>query len=194
MAATVPGSPGQTRISLARKAAEQGLRILPADTAAGLWRFSADVTSTTDYQELVGLAPLTDRARARLAAAVRKLSYVPGGGTGLYDTVLAAVRRVRQSYDPSRVNSIVVLTDGKDEADDNHRIALRTLLGALDIERRSSRPVKVISVAYGPESDAHALRLMSAASGGAFYDATDPRTLPTIFGNAIGRRLCQQSC
>jgi Mg-chelatase subunit ChlD len=194
MAAAVPGDPGQTRISLARDAADEGLKILPANTVAGLWRFSADLTSTTDYQQLVGMAPLTRTTRARLAAAVRGLDYVPAGGTGLYDTVLAAVRTVGATYDPSRVNSVVLLTDGKDEADANHRIALQTLLTALDTERRSSRPVKVVSIAYGPDSDTHALRLISAASGGAFYDSTDPRALPTIFGNAIGRRLCQHSC
>ena len=40
------------------------------------------------------------------------------GGTGLYDTTLAAVRAARENFDPTAVNSVLVLTDGTDEDDD----------------------------------------------------------------------------
>jgi Mg-chelatase subunit ChlD len=142
----------------------------------------------------VPVTPLTGSTRRRLAAAVGSLAYLPGGGTGLYDSVLAAVDSVRSGWDPTRVNSVVVLTDGKDEADADHRIPLSALLTALRQERASTRPVKVIAIAYGPDSDLAALRAISAASGGILYRSTDPRDLPKIFVNAVGHRLCGQAC
>src|SRR3712207_9367208 len=39
-----------TRMDLARQALAQGLGLLGPDTVAGLWRFSADLTPSTDYR------------------------------------------------------------------------------------------------------------------------------------------------
>ncbi len=189
MASAVPGEPGQTRMSIVRTAAAEGLRLLPDSSSVGLWRFSADLTPSTDYQQLEPVSPLSADKRARLAKAVRNLDEVPNGGTGLYDTILAAVNSMRADYDPTRVNSIVVLSDGKDEADARHGISIRELLTALEAQRRSSQPVQVVSIAYGPQSDADALRAISAASGGILYLSPDPSDLPKIFANAIGHRL-----
>jgi Mg-chelatase subunit ChlD len=194
MASAVPGLPGSSRITLARDAAREGLTLLPDDSEVGLWRFSADLPVGSDYEQLVPVAPLTAANRQRLATAVSGLTAVPEGGTGLYDTILAAVESMRASFDPSRVNSVVVLSDGRDEADATHRISETELLSALDAERRSTRPVKVVAIAYGPDSDATALRAISAASGGSAYTSADPRDLPRVLRSAIGQRLCQPSC
>ena len=194
MAAAVPGAHGATRIDLAREAGAEGLALLGDSTVAGLWRFSADVTKTTDYQQLVPLGPLNLGTRTDLAAAVTSLEPVPNGGTGLYDSILAAVKRVQTGWDPTRVNSVVVLTDGKDEADAAHGIELSKLLSALRAQRTSAHPVMVVTIGYGPDSDAAALRSISAASGGIAYLSTNPRDLPTIFREAIGQRLCRSAC
>ena len=194
MAFPVPGRPHSTRIGVARAAAGQALGLFPAGTVAGLWQFSAELTSTTDYQELAPLAPLTPAVRDRLAAGVARLRAIPDGGTGLYDTILAAVRRVRSGYDPTRINTVVVLSDGKDEADPVHGISLPTLLATLKAEADPRRPVAVITIAYGPESDDAAMGTISAATGGTLYLSKDPRDLPKIFDDAIGQRLCRSGC
>jgi hypothetical protein len=188
MASGVPGESGRTRIDVARDAAAAGLRLLPDDSAAGLWRFSSCLTTSTDYDPLVDVAPLTRTTRRELADAVRTLNAIMNGGTGLYDSILAAVRAMRATWDPSRVNSVVVLTDGKDE-DGAFPIPLERLLSALERQRNSDRPVKVIAIAYGPDTDLAALQQITDASGGILYRSTDPRDLPKIFANAIGRRL-----
>ena len=38
-----------------------------------------------------------------------------GGDTGLYDSLLAAFRSVKSSYQPGYVNSVVLMTDGVNE-------------------------------------------------------------------------------
>jgi len=194
MSLPVPGRPHTTRMDIAREAVGQALELFPAGTVAGLWRFSSDLTPSTNYQELEPLVPLNPTTRGDLAAAARQLAVVPGGGTGLYDTTLAAVRSVRAGYDPTRINSVVVLSDGKDEYDAAHGITLDALLAALRAENDPHRPVVVITIAYGPDSDAAAMRAISGATGGTLYTSKDPRDLPVIFRDAIGHRLCPAGC
>jgi Mg-chelatase subunit ChlD len=140
------------------------------------------------------LTALTERSRRDFAASIDRLTAVPNGGTGLYDSILAAVRYVRSGYDPSRVNSVVVLSDGRNEFASAHGITKVQLLTALRKEAEPDRPVRVISVAYGPDSDIAALRSISNVTGGAIYTARNPRDLPVIFRDAIGRRVCSNTC
>ena len=174
MEATVPGAGGATRMDLVRTALSRGMTLLPSDTVAGLWRFSASLTPSTDYEQLAPMTPLTPQSRPGVSSAISRLSVNVGGGTGLYSSVLAATRYVRAGYDPSRVNSVVVLSDGKDEAATAHGISLRALLEALRADAARGQSVRVIAIAYGPESDSGALRRIAAATGGALYTSTGP--------------------
>jgi Ca-activated chloride channel homolog len=165
------------------------LGLLPDGTVAGLWRFSADLTPSTDYEQLAPLTELTRQSRERFASALSRLDVDRGGGTGLYSSTLAAVRYVRSGYDPTRVNSVIVLSDGKDQDATAHGISLHGLLAALRAENDPQHPVIVITIAFGPDSDTAAMRKISAATGGTLYTASDPRELPLIFSEAIGHRL-----
>jgi len=189
MATPVPGAAGVTRMSLARTAIRRGLGLLPNGTVAGLWRFSSNLTPSTDYEQVAPLTPLTRQSRGRFAAALSRLGVDPDGGTGLYSSTLAAVRYVRAGYDATRVNSVIVLSDGRDQDATAHGISLDALLSALRTENDPKRPVIVITIAYGPDSDTAAMRKISAATGGTLYTASDPRDLPQIFSEAIGHRL-----
>jgi Ca-activated chloride channel family protein len=194
MATQVPSRDHSSRLDVARAAAANALGLFGADSVVGLWEFSADLTPATDYRELAPLAPFATPTRAKLAAALNQLAVNPNGGTGLYDTVLAAVRAVRAGYDASRVNTVVILSDGKDEDDHDHGITLSALLRILRAENDPTRPVPVITIAYGPSSDQAAMRTISTATGGSFYLSSDPTNLPQIFLDAIGQRLCRPRC
>jgi Bacterial extracellular solute-binding protein len=103
MAAPVPGSNGSSRLDVALRSAAAGLELYPSTTEVGVWSFSEDVSGSTDHRELVPVAPLGGVApggRRALALAMTQLRPVPGGGTGLYDTTLAAVRAARTSCSP----------------------------------------------------------------------------------------------
>ena len=194
MAQPIPGLRSVSRIELARTAVRGAVKLFPEGTVAGLWRFSSDLTPSTNYEQLMPLTPLTARSRRDFARATERLSAVPNGGTGLYDSVLAAVRYVRSGYDASRVNSVVVLSDGKNEYASAHGITKATLLTALRGEADAERPVPVVAVAYGPDSDVAALRSISTATGGSLFTSRNPRDLPVIFRDAIGHRVCQPEC
>ena len=108
------------------------------------------------------------------------------GGTGLYDTTLAAVRAARADYDPTAVTSVVIITDGKDEDEDT--IGLDALVQTLGAEVDPGRPVKVIGIALGPDADMDALEQIAAATGGAAYSAVDENDLQTVLFDALRKR------
>jgi Ca-activated chloride channel homolog len=192
MADPVPGS-GQTRLGLTIQAASAGLGLLPPQSEVGLWEFSTNLEPGTDYRELVPIGAVDGRqAAARLARRLAELRPIPSGSTGLYDTVLAAVRRVQSGYDPTKTNAVVLLTDGANY--DAHGIGLAGLLDRLRAEDGGSKRVPVISVAYGPDSDAASLRAISDVTAGATYVAADPRRIRSVLLDAIGQRLCRPDC
>src|SRR5262249_24085214 len=92
----VPDS-GQSRLELAKKAAQQAVGQLAPDDQLGLWSFSTEPPGTNDppYRVLVEPGPVS-QVKAAFTARVRDL--VPGGGTALYATTRAAVRSVHDSF------------------------------------------------------------------------------------------------
>jgi Ca-activated chloride channel family protein len=195
MAGPATGQDDATRIDVATRAAAAGLGLYPDTAQVGLWSFSENLTATTDYQELVPLSPLagpTAGGRDALARAVAGLRPVPDGGTALYDTTLAAVRAVRATYDPARVNAVVLFSDGEDT--DDAGIGLDELLATLRAEAAQGPPVPVFTIAYGPDSGAEPLAAISEVTGGASYRTTDENRIRQVFLDAIGHRLCPPTC
>ncbi len=182
-----------TRATLARDAAQATLSLVPGNYALGLWAFAYQLEDGRDWIELVPTRELDDDVEGRPQRDVldEQLDSIPGrltpGGTGLYDTTLAAVRAAREDFDPTAVNSILVLTDGTNE-DDDAGIGLDALLETLRSEANPERPVKVIGVALGPDADLAALQRIADATAGAAYSAVDPGDLQTVLFDALRQR------
>ena len=187
MAQQVPGGSGSTRLDYARAAAVRGLQEFPLNSRIGLWVFSRNLLPGQDYRQLVPIRSIGDPAgQQQLAARLAGIRVNPDGGTGLYDTVLAAVRQVRDGWDPGRFNSVLVLSDGQN--DDRGSIGLTELTRTLTAEQ-GGRPVPVIGIAFGPDSDVQALQRISAATGGETYVARNPMDISQIFLEAVGHRI-----
>jgi Ca-activated chloride channel homolog len=196
MAAAVPEAPGRTRMDLALGAASNGLGLYSDDAQIGLWVFSTDLTPASDHRELVPIGPLGIqpdgiRGREKLAEALAGVTYVPHGDTALYDTALDAVRAVRSGWDAGSVNSVVLLTDGRN--DDDVSISLDQLVTTLQQEA-GDRGVPVIGIAFGPESDVQALREISRVTGGTTYEVRDPRKIHEVLADALAQRPCRPNC
>jgi hypothetical protein len=181
-----------TRATLARDAAKSALALFPDNSAISLWVFARRLEGDTDWVELVPTRTLAADAGGQPQRDVltEQLDSIPGrlspGGTGLYDTTLAAVRAARANFDPTAVTSVVIITDGKDEDEDT--IGLDTLLQTLGSEVDNSRPVKVIGIALGPDADMGALEQIATATGGAAYSAVDENDLQTVLFDALRQR------
>ncbi|HSK27836.1 MAG TPA: substrate-binding and VWA domain-containing protein [Jiangellales bacterium] len=189
---------GATRIELARDAAKTALGLFPDSASIGMWAFSIAQDPPRDYVELVPLGPITDDVggtsrRDLLVGAADSLPERAQGGTGLYDTALAAFRTVRAGYEPGKVNSVVLLTDGRNE-DDPDSITLEGLLTTLQAESDPAQPVPVIAIGMSPDADIDALRQIAAATGGEAYLAADPRDIQQVFLDAMVARQCRPNC
>ncbi|MGY1684796.1 VWA domain-containing protein [Geodermatophilus sp. SYSU D00867] len=181
-----------TRATLARDAAKSALTLIPGTSSIGLWVFAYQLQGEQDWVELAPIRTLDEEVDGgtQRDALDEQLDTLPGrlspGGTGLFDTALAAVRAAREQYDPNAVSSVVLVTDGTNE--DSSGIALDELVQTLQDEADPQRPVKVIGVALGPDADVAALEQIAQATGGAAYSAVDPNDLQGVLFDALRQR------
>lgn len=176
----------KTRMQLTVEAAEGGLKLFPDNAALGLWAFSTKLSGSADWKPLVPIRKLNAQQRQQMVNQLRAQHARIGGGTGLYDTAIAAVRTVRDSYDPSAVNSVMLFTDGKN--DDPGSLSLDQAVNALEALRDPARPVRIIALGMGPDVDDTELAKLAQATGGSSYVATNPGELKDVFINALENR------
>ncbi|WP_433610554.1 substrate-binding domain-containing protein [Prescottella agglutinans] len=182
----------ESRIALTVQASETGAKLFPDNAQLGLWAFSIGLGGNgKDYKELTPIRPLGETVdgashRQRLTDAVRTLPTLVKGGTGLYDTTLAAFRKVKEGYDPAAINSVILLTDGANE--DPSSISLDELLATLKKEQDPARPVIIVTIGITEDADAAVLQKISAATGGTSHVARTPAEIPGVFVDAMRSR------
>ncbi len=185
MATKVPTAGGETREAVTVAAARAGLGLFDDRWSLGLWTFSTDLNGKLPYKQLVPIGPLS-AGRPAMQAALPGITPIPQGNTGLYDTVLAAYKTVQQGWDPSRVNSIVIMTDGQN--DNPGGLTLPALLAQIKKIADPAKPIEVIAIGIGDGVDKTELAKITAATGGGVFLATDPSKIGGIFLQAIALR------
>jgi hypothetical protein len=153
--------------------------------AVGVWIFSTQLDGGNDWNQLVPVGPLSSQ-RQRLAGALPAIQPKPNGGTGLYNTVLAAYKNVQAGWDPGRVNSVLIMTDGKNE--DAPGLTLDRLVDDLKKAADPKRPVEVIALGIGDQVSQAELERITSTTGGATFLAPDPSKIGEIFIQALGLR------
>ena len=99
----------------------------------------------TGLDGLVGAGGTT--RRETLLSAVDGLDPKIGGGTPLYDAVLAGYREAQADFAYGRLNALIVITDGRNE--DAQSVSLGRLLDDLRLQFDGVRPVRIIAIGYG---------------------------------------------
>jgi Ca-activated chloride channel family protein len=112
---------GHTKLDLAKQASIDALSQFKDEDAVGLRIFSTELSRTppTDYVDLAPIAPIGPQ-REQLATKIRALT--PTNGTPLYTVTNDSYTVVREGYDESRINAVVVLTDGRNEDSRNNDV------------------------------------------------------------------------
>jgi len=173
MNGAVPGG-GGSKLDLAKQAAVGAVNQLAPDDELGLWTFSTPTAGPDPWNALVPTAPVKSvlpTFKAKVDALVAE------GGTALYATTRAASRAVQSDFDRSRINAVVLLTDGKNEyPQDNNLQQLVADLGG----EETDTSVRVFPIAYGSAADLGVLRQIATASRAAAYDATDPASISNV--------------
>ncbi|MFE1167006.1 substrate-binding and VWA domain-containing protein [Nocardiopsis sp. NPDC058789] len=193
MLAEVPGT-GLTRMQVAGAASAEGLQMFSDSSELGLWEFSTNVNNNLHYQEVAPIRELqaTDDSgnehRDVLGAALQGMQPLPEGDTALYETYLAAYQEMSRTYRPDRTNVILMLTDGDD--DNPGGMELDELMSQLESMSSPSRPIPIITIAFGPDvRNLEPLQQIAAATGGAAYMTEDPTEIGDIFLQAFSLRI-----
>lgn len=172
------GGGGETKLDLAKRASIDALSQFKAEDEVGLRIFSTNVAPGRDFLDLVPIGPIAQQREA-IAAKIRDL--IPQQGTPLFTTAKASFEEMKKSYDPTRINAVVLLTDGKNEDPRNND--LNGILVALRAgsEGQSTEPVRMFTIAYGASADKATLKRMSEATNATAYDASDPQSITKVF-------------
>ncbi|NYJ33675.1 substrate-binding domain-containing protein [Nocardiopsis aegyptia] len=196
MLAEVPGT-GMTRMQVTTAAATEGLQMFTPTAELGVWQFSTNVNNNLHYQEIAPVRELqaTDESgtahRDVIGGALARLQPLPQGDTALYDTYLAAYQEMSRTYQPDRTNVILMLTDG--DNDNPGGLELEQLLSEIDGISSASRPIPIITIAFGPDvQNLEPLQQIAAATGGAAYMTEDPTEIGEIFLQAFSLRIAEE--
>ncbi|MFH1330445.1 MAG: extracellular solute-binding protein [Actinomycetota bacterium] len=173
------GGEGYTKLDLAKQAVLASLDEFKPEDEVGLWIFSTELDGALDYLELLPPMPLS-QGRAQIEGFVQSL--IPQNGTGLYDTTRAAVQAVRDAYDTTKINAVLLLTDGMCD-DYEPGCELPPLLDFLGSTERDV--VRVFAVAYGADADVDTLQAITDASQARLYKATNPLTIEAVFQQVV---------
>jgi hypothetical protein len=185
MLTPVPTAGGATREQVTVKAAAGGLGLFDDTWAVGLWTFSTNMDGATPYKQLVPIGPLSGQ-RQQLTAALGTVAANPRGDTALYQTILAAYQTVQAGWDSSKVNSVVLMTDGMN--DNPGGMTPDQLTSALQKIADPHKPVQVIILGIGTEVPKAEMQKITQVTGGGVFIATDPAAIGQIFLQAIALR------
>jgi Ca-activated chloride channel family protein len=183
----VPTAGGLTRAEVTKRAAAQGLQLFDDKWAVGTWFFSTDLIGSQAWQPKVPISPLTS-ARTKLNDALNDMKPKKQGDTGLYDTALAAYKNVQVGWQPGRVNSVILFTDGVNENEGG--LTRGKLVSELKKAQDPKKPVRMVIIGIGTEVDRDELKAISDASGpsSGVFVAEDPAKINEIFLQAIATR------
>jgi hypothetical protein len=183
MNAVVPAT-GKTRLAVTLDATARGLTLFEPTTTLGLWTFANRLDGDRDYRQIVPDTPVPQLLSGPGLEALKSIRAVPGGYTGLYDSVLGLYEEAKRNWEPGKLNVVVVLTDG--DNDDPVGISREELLRRLAAEADPARPVSVMALAIGPGVDPSPLAEIARATGGRAFVVTDPTRISSVFFAALG--------
>jgi Ca-activated chloride channel family protein len=104
-------------------------------------------------------------------------SLFAGGGTALYDSIDAAYQHLGGARDPdSKIQSVVVLTDGEDT---QSRMKLPELMERIRYNGET-RAIHVFTIAYGKDARKDILQRIADATQAKFYEGT-PQNIVEVF-------------
>ncbi|MFF8618396.1 substrate-binding domain-containing protein [Streptomyces sp. NPDC015350] len=188
MATIVPGR-NQSRMDVTKASLIQALDQFTPNDEIGLWEFATTLDGDKDYRRLMPAHRLGDPAkgggthREKLSAAFAALQPVPGGATGLYDTMLAAYKDAQATYVKGKFNAVVILTDGSNQ--DVQSLSRSALIAELKRIADPERPVPLLAIAVGPEADREEVHEIAKVTGGGGYQVTDPADIQAVILQAI---------
>ncbi|MCO1655999.1 substrate-binding domain-containing protein [Pseudonocardia humida] len=173
---------GRPLADTAREGVGDIAAMLPDDARLGLWEFGADLAPPLDHRVLLERADLGAEQRAALAAELAALQP-RRTGSGLHDTVLAAYTAARDGHRNGVPDHVLVITDGRDEADPG-ALSAEQLAEHLRVRADPERPVQLTIVTVGAQADATRLAAALTPVGGRVEHVSGPGEIRAAFLHA----------
>lgn len=188
---------GITRMRAITDISIEGLKLFPDKAEIGIWAFSDNMNGEgVDWKPLVHIGPLAQQIngvtrREVITQALRKAQAIPTGNTGLNDTLWAAYQKMTKEYEPDKVHTILLFTDGVGNDDPNGGISNTEILRKLKDAYDPKRPVSLLIISFNTQKDEDRTQMTSIAkaTGGAAYFPQTVLEIRNIFLKGIARRL-----
>lgn len=176
-----PIAGGQTRLSAAKNAVALALDHFTAGDQVGLAAFA----QSPDGAMLPGtVSPVADIGSARPSLMAALDGLVSMGDTPLFQAVDTFAAQQAASWSSDRINAVVLLSDGKNDAPNAPTIGAEAMLENLRALHHTT-PVLLFTLAYGADADVATLQSISGATGAHYYDATDPTKVEAVLGDLV---------
>jgi hypothetical protein len=181
----------KTRIQLAVDAAKTALQVFPDGVRLGLRSFSTNQgPNGQDWRELAPLRRLDSplgKGETQIDLVTRAADSLPSktrGGSGLYDSILAAYQETARHYNPYYQNALVIFSDGPNE--DPGSISLAELKRELRALYNPERPVRIIAIGVSDSADIASLQeIASTADESAAYLVLEPEDILVVLSAAL---------
>jgi Ca-activated chloride channel homolog len=175
-----------TKLDLAKSAAIDSLDDFKSNDLVGLRVFTTSIGPSGTFEDLVPIGPISQTG-GPLRTQIDGL--YPQNGTPLYDVTAQSFQTMYDSYDPDRINAVVLLTDGKnddgDVSDDSRQLQDTLSLLRDKSQGELGRPVRVFTIGYGSDADLSVLKQIAEATNAASYNASDPKSISKVFTAVI---------
>lgn len=181
-----PIGDGRSKLDGAIEGAQATLGHFRSTDEVGVWAFTTGVESEAG-ENLVVLREVTPLAsdRESVESSLDDLRFATREGTPLYDAIAAAYDEMTARAEPGRINAIVVLSDGQDTDSTISLDSLVAKIGRATKEGGDDAPVRIFPIAYGEGADTGALQRIAEATGGQWFDASDPAKIDLVFASVI---------
>jgi von Willebrand factor type A domain. len=197
-----PAGTNLTRMQLIARTAIEGLKLFPDKAELGTWSFSTNLNGQdVDWKQTVPIGPLGGKVngitrRELIQRDMERIKALPTGDTGLNDTLAAAYDKMKAEYEPDKINTILVFTDGVGNDDPDGGISNAEILRKLRADYDKSQPISILIIALGATDPAgrKQMQAIAAATEGDAYFPRTPLEIRKVFLEGISRRLCAPDC
>lgn len=171
--------PGTSRLAAAKSAIAAALNYFNGTDRVGLEAFSNRPGRGIRPGLVAPIKPLST-GRQSFLAALRTLH--PISETPLYVAVARSADQMAATYEPDRINAVIVLSDGHNHSDLGSSKA-QMLHALASVHARV--PILVFTLAYGHHADTATLAAIASATGAHYFNATNPDTIKEVLADEL---------
>lgn len=165
------GSMAGDKIKAARSAASKFIEDLQSNDEVAVMTFDKAINPIIDFT-------LDHNAAEQQVALIS--NPIPNAYTCLYDAAYQAIQNA--SALPSGQRAIILLTDGKDEANNGTPCSQHSLDDVINLATEGKTSIPIYTIGLGTDADTQALQRMASETSGRYQASPDSTQLQALFG------------